>query len=85
MVVGKMKQTILRRDGFSVDGLLGDMIRKDAKVKILIIDAARRSPFERRFRASLTGLAAIDTPEGTTRSLRRATGTPASLPSRARV
>jgi formylglycine-generating enzyme required for sulfatase activity len=55
----------LRRDGFSVDGLLAEMNRKGAKVKIVIIDAARRNPFERRFRASPAGLAAIDTPEGT--------------------
>jgi formylglycine-generating enzyme required for sulfatase activity len=55
----------LRRDGFSVDGLLAEMNRKGAKVKIVIIDAARRNPFERRFRASAAGLAAIDAPEGT--------------------
>jgi formylglycine-generating enzyme required for sulfatase activity len=55
----------LRRDGFSVDGLLAEMNRRGAKVKIVIIDAARRNPFERRFRASAAGLAAIDAPEGT--------------------
>jgi formylglycine-generating enzyme required for sulfatase activity len=55
----------LRRDGFSVDALLAEMNRRGAKVKIVIIDAARRNPFERRFRASAAGLAAIDAPEGT--------------------
>src|SRR6266849_3818632 len=55
----------LRRDGFSVDALLAEMNRKGAKVKIVVIDAARRNPFERRFRASAAGLAAIDAPEGT--------------------
>jgi formylglycine-generating enzyme required for sulfatase activity len=55
----------LRRDGFSVDSLLAEMNRRGAKVKIVIIDAARRNPFERRFRASPAGLAAIDAPEGT--------------------
>jgi formylglycine-generating enzyme required for sulfatase activity len=55
----------LRRDGFSVDSLLAEMNRRGAKVKIVMIDAARRNPFERRFRAAPTGLAAIDAPEGT--------------------
>jgi formylglycine-generating enzyme required for sulfatase activity len=55
----------LRREGFSVDGLLTDMNGKGANVKIVIIDAARRNPFERRFRASASGLAAIDAPQGT--------------------
>jgi formylglycine-generating enzyme required for sulfatase activity len=55
----------LRRDGFSVEGLLTEMNRRGAKVKIVVIDAARRNPFERRFRASADGLAAIEAPEGT--------------------
>jgi formylglycine-generating enzyme required for sulfatase activity len=55
----------LRKDGFSVDGLLNEMNRRGAKVKIIIIDAARRNPFERRFRAAAAGLGAIDAPEGT--------------------
>lgn len=55
----------VRRDGISVDGLLAEMHRKGAKVKIVILDAARRNPFERRFRAVAAGLAALDAPEGT--------------------
>jgi uncharacterized caspase-like protein len=47
----------VRRDGVSVDALLAEVHRKGAKVKIVIIDAARRNPFERRFRASAAGLA----------------------------
>src|SRR5258707_1010002 len=42
----------VRKDGISVDSVLAEMQRKGAKVKILIIDAARRNPFERRFRSS---------------------------------
>src|SRR5205823_13596233 len=38
----------VRRDGISLDGLLAEMHRRGAKVKIIIIDAARRNPFERR-------------------------------------
>ena len=55
----------VRRDGISLDGLVADMQRRGAKVKIIIIDAARRNPFERRFRAAPAGLAALDAPEGT--------------------
>ncbi len=55
----------LRRDAFSVDALLSEMNRKGAKVKIVIIDAARRNPFERRFRTAAAGLGAIDAPDGT--------------------
>ena len=47
----------VRRDGISVDAVLADMHRAGAKVKIIILDAARRNPFERRFRASAAGLA----------------------------
>ncbi len=54
-----------RRDGISVDAVLADMQRAGAKVKIIILDAARRNPFERRFRASAAGLAAINAPVGT--------------------
>jgi formylglycine-generating enzyme required for sulfatase activity len=55
----------VRRDGISVDALLAEMHRKGAKVKIIILDAARRNPFERRFRTSAAGLAALDAPDGT--------------------
>jgi formylglycine-generating enzyme required for sulfatase activity len=55
----------VRRDGISVDSLLAEMQRRGAKVKIIILDAARRNPFERRFRASAAGLAALDAPDGT--------------------
>src|SRR5271165_5308656 len=55
----------VRRDGFSIDALLTEMNRRGAEVKIIIIDAARQNPFERRFRASAAGLAAVDAPAGT--------------------
>lgn len=55
----------VRRDGISIDAVLAEMQRRGAKVKIVILDAARRNPFERRFRTAAAGLAAIDAPEGT--------------------
>ena len=53
------------RDAISIDDVLADIHRKGAKVKIIIVDAARRNPFERRFRASPMGLAPLGAPEGT--------------------
>ncbi len=53
------------RDGFSVEQLVEEMNRKNAKTKIIIIDAARENLFERRFRQSPAGLAPIVTPVGT--------------------
>src|SRR5262249_18370209 len=55
----------VRRDGVSIDAVLAEMHRKGAKVKIVILDPSRRNPFERRFRTSAAGIAALDAPEGT--------------------
>ncbi|MGE0037106.1 MAG: SUMF1/EgtB/PvdO family nonheme iron enzyme [Xanthobacteraceae bacterium] len=55
----------VRRDGISVEAVLSEMHRRGAKVKIVILDAARRNPFERRFRTTAAGLAPLDAPEGT--------------------
>ena len=55
----------VRRDGISIDAVLAELHRKGARVKIVIIDASRRNPFERRFRSSPAGLAAIEAPDGT--------------------
>lgn len=55
----------VRRDGVSVDSLLAEVHRKGARVKIVIIDGARRNPYERRFRASPGGLAPVEAPTGT--------------------
>jgi hypothetical protein len=52
----------VRRNGFSADTLLADMHRKGAKVKIVIVDAARRNPFERRFRTVPAGLTPLSPP-----------------------
>jgi formylglycine-generating enzyme required for sulfatase activity len=55
----------LRREGVSLDKTVADMNGKGAKVKIVIVDAARRNPYERRFRPSPAGLAVLDALEGT--------------------
>jgi uncharacterized caspase-like protein len=45
----------VRRDGISLDAVLGDMRNKGAMPSIVMIDAARRNPFERRFRTAPAG------------------------------
>jgi Flp pilus assembly protein TadD len=55
----------VRRDGFSLDKVLTEITGRGANVKIAIVDASRRNPYERRFRAVSAGLAAITAPSGT--------------------
>jgi uncharacterized caspase-like protein len=55
----------VRRDGYGLDLLLGEMNKRGAAVKIAILDASRRNPFERRFRAVAGGLAPVVAPRGT--------------------
>ncbi|WP_461625468.1 caspase family protein [Bradyrhizobium sp. 25ACV] len=45
------------RDGFSLDAILAEMSTRGAAIKIALIDASRRNPFERRFRRYSAGLA----------------------------
>lgn len=45
------------RDGFSLDTILAEMNMRGAAIKIALIDASRRNPFERRFRRYSAGLA----------------------------
>src|SRR4051812_34755582 len=55
----------VKRDGFGLDDILGQLGQRGARVKIAIVDASRRNPYERRFRAFFAGLATIDPPDGT--------------------
>lgn len=55
----------VQRDGFSLDKILAEMARHAARVKVAIIDASRRNPFERRFRSVSAGLAAVTAARGT--------------------
>lgn len=58
-------QADVLREGFSVDSILREMARRGAKIKIAIIDASRRNPFERRFRSVAMGLAPVASPQNT--------------------
>jgi uncharacterized caspase-like protein len=55
----------VRRGGVSVEPLLAEIDAKGAGAKLVILDASRRNPFERRFRAVSQGLAAVHAPDDT--------------------
>jgi len=55
----------VRRDGFSLETVLGEINGRGAGVKIALVDASRRNPFERRFRSFSAGLAPVIAPNGT--------------------
>jgi tetratricopeptide (TPR) repeat protein len=53
-------ETDIRRDGTNLETVLEEMNGQGAAVKLAIIDASRRNPYERRFRPSAGGLAPIN-------------------------
>src|SRR5579859_1465978 len=54
----------VRRDGISLETVLGEFNNRGAGVKIALIDASRRNPYERRFRSFSAGLAPVIAPNG---------------------
>src|SRR5258707_10572388 len=52
-----------RRDGVSIDSVLDVMKEAGAGANLVVIDASRRNPYERRFRAFSHGLAPINAPD----------------------
>src|SRR5260370_1043021 len=57
------KEADVRRDGLSIESVLDVMKEKGARAKLVVIDASRRNPYERRFRAFSHGLAPISAPD----------------------
>jgi uncharacterized caspase-like protein len=57
------KETDVRRDGVSIESVLEAMKEQGAKAKLVVVDASRRNPYERRFRSFSHGLAPISPPE----------------------
>ena len=57
------KEGDVRRAGVSVEHVLDAMTEKGAKAKLVVVDASRRNPYERRFRSFSHGLAPISPPE----------------------
>jgi uncharacterized caspase-like protein len=59
------KEADVRRDGVSVEAFLEAMNEQGARTKLVVLDASRRNPYERRFRSFSHGLAPISPPENT--------------------
>jgi uncharacterized caspase-like protein len=59
------KEADVRRDGVSIESVLDAMKEQGAKAKLVVVDASRRNPYERRFRSFSHGLAPISPPENT--------------------
>src|ERR1700738_4491202 len=57
------KEADVRRDGISIELVLELMKAQGARTKLVVIDASRRNPYERRFRAFSHGLAPINAPD----------------------
>jgi uncharacterized caspase-like protein len=57
------KEADVRRDGLSIESVLETMKERGARAKLVVIDASRRNPYERRFRAFSHGLAPINAPD----------------------
>ena len=57
------KEADVRRDGLSIEQVLDVMKEQGARTKLVVIDASRRNPYERRFRAFSHGLAPISAPD----------------------
>ncbi|MDO9295649.1 caspase family protein [Bradyrhizobium sp.] len=57
------KEADVRRDGVSVESVLDAISEKGARAKLVVVDASRRNPWERRFRAFSHGLAPIAAPD----------------------
>jgi uncharacterized caspase-like protein len=57
------KESDVRRDGLSIETVLDAMKEQGACAKLVVIDASRRNPYERRFRTFSHGLAPIVAPD----------------------
>jgi len=57
------KESDVRRQGVSIEAVLDVMKEQGARAKLVVVDASRRNPYERRFRAYSHGLAPINAPD----------------------
>ena len=57
------KEIDVRREGISVESVLDVMKVQGARAKLVVVDASRRNPYERRFRSFSHGLAPIAAPD----------------------
>jgi uncharacterized caspase-like protein len=56
------KERDVRHEGMSIETLLDVMEERGARAKLVVLDASRRNPYERRFRSYSHGLAPINAP-----------------------
>ncbi|MEW9341666.1 caspase family protein, partial [Streptomyces tanashiensis] len=54
---------VIWKESVSVDSVLNMMKEQGAKAKLVVLDASRRNPYERRFRSYSHGLAPIAAPD----------------------
>jgi len=57
------KESDVRRNGISVESVLDVMKQQGARARLVVLDASRRNPYERRFRTFSHGLAPIGAPD----------------------
>jgi uncharacterized caspase-like protein len=57
------KERDVRNQGVSIESVLDVMKERGARAKLVVIDASRRNPYERRFRSFSHGLAPINAPD----------------------
>jgi uncharacterized caspase-like protein len=57
------RESDVRRQGVSIESVLDVMKERGARTKLVVVDASRRNPYERRFRAFSHGLAPIAAPD----------------------
>jgi len=57
------KESDARREGFGIEAVLDVMKGQGARARLVVIDASRRNPYERRFRTFSRGLAPINAPD----------------------
>ena len=53
----------VRREGVSIDRLLSELKNSGTHIRLAVIDASRRNPYERRFRSYSHGLAPVEAGE----------------------
>jgi len=54
------KESDVRRDGISIESVLAEVKERGARAKLVVVDASRRNPYERRFRNYSRGLAPLN-------------------------
>jgi uncharacterized caspase-like protein len=57
------RENDVRREGVSIDRLLSELKNSGAQIRLAVIDASRRNPYERRFRSYSHGLAPVEAGE----------------------